>query len=599
MILKEFNYYLKNGMSLEEIQGAILEKVNSLSDPFTGCIAHVFDASALKYYIVASDNVVALYELDRNILSFNDSSNNINELNGLINTKFSELTSRVDSVNNELGNRINEVNSNLENSINAKANQTTTYNKTEVNNLLNAKANSNAVVALSGNQTIAGVKTFSSVPISATNPTANNQVANKAYVDTVANAKANANATVNLTGNQTIAGTKTFSSPVVVPNATANNHAVNLAQLNTKANQATTYNKNEVDTRVNSRATWEHSYPRAETYTKVEVNNLLNSKANQANTYTKAEVDGRVNAKANSNAVVNLNGNQTINGVKTFTSNITAPNITALQNQMNGLASLSNLVSGGKSPYLLHDGVVRITVGNGGNFRNFTDALNYLKQNSSKQYIEIILTSDFNENITLSDLPPCSINSNYRKLGNNLHIKNSPGIYFNTRDFSYSGTLTIENSNVNFAPYCNLRNKIIATNKSKVSFGTYTNRDNNNILFLEAYDSSIFVGDYSVFKSDNTPCIVADDNSTIWLGSYVNLSPANNHAAIVSKFGSLIICKGRFYRQNRGRYFAWVDNGGRIIGDLFGSNIVVNTSRTNVAPNTWSPNGMILGRHWG
>ena len=208
MILKEFNYYLKNGMSLEEIQGAILEKVNSLSDPFTGCIAHVFDANALKYYIVASDNVVALYELDRNILAFNDSSNNVNELNGLINTKFSELTSRIDSVNSELRNRINEVNSNLENSINTKANQDTTYNKTEtdaklglkadksttypktetytkaeVNNLLNAKANSNAVVALSGNQTINGVKTFTSVPISATNPTANNQVANKAYVD--------------------------------------------------------------------------------------------------------------------------------------------------------------------------------------------------------------------------------------------------------------------------------------------------------------------------------------------------------------------------------------------------------------------------------
>ena len=295
---------------------------------------------------------------------------------------------------------------------------------------------------------------------------------------------------------------------------------------------------------------------------------------------------------------MNRKGNETINGGKTFTSNITAPNITALQNQMNGLASLSNLVSGGKSPYLLHDGVVRITVGNGGNFRNFTDALNYLKQNGSKQYIEIILTSDFNENITLSDLPPCSINGNYRKLGNNLHIKNSPSIFFNSRDFSHSGTLTIENSNVSFASYCNLRNKIIATNKSKVSFGAYTNRD-NNILFLEAYDSSIFVGNYSVFKSDNTPCIVADDNSTIWLSAYVNLSPANNHAAIVSKFGSLIICKGRFYRQNRGRYFAWVDNGGRIIGDLFGSNIVVNTSRTNVAPNTWSPNGMILGSHWG
>ena len=202
MILKEFNYYLKNGMSLEEIQGAILEKVNSLSDPFTGCIAHVFDANALKYYIVASDNVAELYELDRNILSFNDSSNNINELSGLIDTKFSELTSRVDSVNSELGNRINEVNSNLENSINTKANQATTYNKDEVNNLLNAKANEantytkaevnaiadvkanwNAVVTLSGNQTINGVKTFSSVPVVGTQPINNNQVVNKAYVD--------------------------------------------------------------------------------------------------------------------------------------------------------------------------------------------------------------------------------------------------------------------------------------------------------------------------------------------------------------------------------------------------------------------------------
>ena len=391
--------------------------------------------------------------------------------------------------------------------------QISAYNKDEINELIatniNTKANANAVVNLTDNQTIEGVKTFSSVPVVATQPTNDNQVANKAYVDSKS------------------------------------------SQLNSRIDG------------VN--------------------NSLTNS----------------INAKANSNAVVALSGNQTINGVKTFTSNITAPNITTLQNQMNGLSGLSNLISGGKSPYLLHNGVVRITVGDGGNFRNFTDALNYLKQNGSKQYIEIILTSDFNENITLSDLPPCSINGNYRKLGNNLHIKNSPSVFFNSRDFSYSGTLTIENSNVSFTSYCSLRNKIIATNKSKVSFGAYTNVNNNNILFLEAYDSSIFVDSYSVFKSDNTPCIIADDNSTIWLSSYVTLNPANNHAGIVSKFGSLIICKGKFYRQNRGMYFAWVDNGGRIIGNLFGSNIVVNTARTNVAPNTWSPNGMILGSHWG
>ena len=65
--------------------------------------------------------------------------------------------------------------------------------------------------------------------------------------------KANANATVNLTGNQTIAGIKTFSSPVVVPNGTANTHAVNLSQLNTKANQDTTYTKTEVNNLVNAK----------------------------------------------------------------------------------------------------------------------------------------------------------------------------------------------------------------------------------------------------------------------------------------------------------------------------------------------------------
>ncbi|HEC1708718.1 TPA: hypothetical protein R1679_001854, partial [Campylobacter coli] len=79
-------------------------------------------------------------------------------------------------------------------------------------------------------------------------------VANKAYVDSVVNAKANANAVVTLIGNQTIAGVKTFSAPVVVPNGTANTHAVNLAQLNTKANQATTYTKTEVDSVVNVKA---------------------------------------------------------------------------------------------------------------------------------------------------------------------------------------------------------------------------------------------------------------------------------------------------------------------------------------------------------
>lgn len=77
-------------------------------------------------------------------------------------------------------------------------------------------------VTKTGNETIAGVKTFSVPPISATNPTANNQVSNKGYVDTVGGTK------VALSGNQTIAGTKTFSAiPICSVTPTANNHLVN------------------------------------------------------------------------------------------------------------------------------------------------------------------------------------------------------------------------------------------------------------------------------------------------------------------------------------------------------------------------------------
>ncbi|HEG3198082.1 TPA: hypothetical protein SCZ03_000292 [Campylobacter coli] len=73
----------------------------------------------------------------------------------------------------------------------------------------------NGKVAKTGDETIAGVKTFSVPPVSATNPTANNQVANKSYVDTVGNSK------VALSGNQTIAGVKTFNAaPVCGANPT-------------------------------------------------------------------------------------------------------------------------------------------------------------------------------------------------------------------------------------------------------------------------------------------------------------------------------------------------------------------------------------------
>lgn len=57
------------------------------------------------------------------------------------------------------------------------------YSKDEINELIATKAHANSVVNLTGEQTIEGVKTFSAVPVVASQPTDDNQLANKAYVD--------------------------------------------------------------------------------------------------------------------------------------------------------------------------------------------------------------------------------------------------------------------------------------------------------------------------------------------------------------------------------------------------------------------------------
>jgi hypothetical protein len=80
------------------------------------------------------------------------------------------------------------------------------------------------VVKLAGDQTVAGVKTFSRNPISsATQSTATNSLTRRDFVTglDITNVK--------LTGNQTIAGVKTFSSTPIAPTAPANDNDTNLA----------------------------------------------------------------------------------------------------------------------------------------------------------------------------------------------------------------------------------------------------------------------------------------------------------------------------------------------------------------------------------
>jgi hypothetical protein len=83
-------------------------------------------------------------------------------------------------------------------------------------NITSLQATLDAKVALTGNQTIAGVKTFSTAPAV---PDASFTIAKTSGLQTALDAKAATSAVVLLTGAQTIAGIKTFSSSPVVPDS--------------------------------------------------------------------------------------------------------------------------------------------------------------------------------------------------------------------------------------------------------------------------------------------------------------------------------------------------------------------------------------------
>jgi hypothetical protein len=124
---------------------------------------------------------------------------------------------------------------------------------------INAATVTNGVYT-TGNQTIGGTKTFSTIPVlPATNPTTDNEAVRKAYVDSVAassggsaawggitgtlssqtdlqnalNLKANDADTVKLTGTQTIAGIKTFSERLNITSGGDTSYNITQTDANT------------------------------------------------------------------------------------------------------------------------------------------------------------------------------------------------------------------------------------------------------------------------------------------------------------------------------------------------------------------------------
>ncbi|EHT8328194.1 hypothetical protein KXO11_000556 [Campylobacter coli] len=225
--------------ALDSAKSDALQEIQTISDTATSQISQLKDTSL--NLVNEAKNTATTEISNKKEEHKQELETKKNEYINEIDTKANEydianINAQVQAMDTKITEQINgaktELNSKIDNKVTKTGNETIAGVKTFSSSIVipNATANNHATnlgqlnskVALSGNQTIAGIKTFSVPPVSATNPTANNQVANKSYVDTVGNSK------VALSGNQTIAGVKTFSvPPVSATNPTANNQVAN------------------------------------------------------------------------------------------------------------------------------------------------------------------------------------------------------------------------------------------------------------------------------------------------------------------------------------------------------------------------------------
>ncbi|EIQ7504153.1 hypothetical protein LVW55_001574 [Campylobacter coli] len=225
--------------ALDSAKSDALQEIQTISDTATSQISQLKDTSLNLVNEAKNTATTEISNKKEEHKQELETKKNeyINEIDAKANEyDIANINAQVQAMDTKITEQINgaktELNSKIDNKVTKTGNETIAGVKTFSSPIIipNATANNHAAnlgqlngkVALSGNQTIAGIKTFSVPPVSATNPTANNQVANKSYVDTVGNSK------VALSGNQTIAGIKTFSvPPVSATNPTANNQVAN------------------------------------------------------------------------------------------------------------------------------------------------------------------------------------------------------------------------------------------------------------------------------------------------------------------------------------------------------------------------------------
>ncbi|EAI3388555.1 hypothetical protein E4I81_03925 [Campylobacter jejuni] len=218
--------------ALDSAKSDALQEIQTISDTATSQISQLKDTSLNLVNEAKNTATTEISNKKEEHKQELETKKNeyINEIDAKANEyDIANINAQVQAMDTKITEQINgaktELNSKIDNKVTKTGDETIAGVKTFSSSIIipNATANNHATnlgqlngkVAKTGNETIAGVKTFSVPPVSATNPTANNQVANKSYVDTVGNSK------VSLNGNQTIAGVKTFNAaPVCSANPT-------------------------------------------------------------------------------------------------------------------------------------------------------------------------------------------------------------------------------------------------------------------------------------------------------------------------------------------------------------------------------------------
>ncbi|EJM3592766.1 hypothetical protein AAEM61_000373 [Campylobacter coli] len=212
--------------ALDSAKSDALQEIQTISDTATSQISQLKDTSLNLVNEAKNTATTEISNKKEEHKQELETKKNeyINEIDAKANEyNLANINAQVQAMDTKITEQINgaktELNSKIDNKVTKTGNETIAGVKTFSSSIVipNATANNHATnlgqlnskVAKTGDETIAGIKTFSVPPVSATNPTANNQVANKSYVDTVGNSK------VALSGNQTIAGVKTFSVPPV------------------------------------------------------------------------------------------------------------------------------------------------------------------------------------------------------------------------------------------------------------------------------------------------------------------------------------------------------------------------------------------------